>query len=116
MIRSLFALLLSLVLAATSVSAAVTHGKMQGAQQMVICSDIDTSSGLKTITLDATGKPIPNAHHCPDCTAGFAALLPRLIDLATRHAAQMPLHVRQVPDRVSRATPPQSARDPPTFA
>lgn len=116
MTRSLFALLLAFVLAATSVSAAVTHGRMQGAQQMVICSDIDTSAGLITITLDATGKPIPNAHHCPDCTAGFTALLPRPIELTTRSAAHMPRHVRQVPDRVSRATPPQSARDPPTFA
>lgn len=116
MIRSLLSLLLALTLAASSVSAAVTHSRMQGAQQMVICSDSDTASGLITITLDASGKPITSHHHCPDCTAAFTALLPGLIELAPRSATLAPQHPLDAADRASRISPPQSARDPPAFA
>ena len=116
MIRSLLSLLLALTLATSSVSAAVTHSRMQGAQQMVICSDSATVSGLITITLDASGKPITSSHRCPDCTAAFPALLPSLIELGSRSAALAPPHPRTAADRASRSTPPQSARDPPAFA
>lgn len=116
MIRSLLSLLLALTLAASSVSAAVTHSRMQGAQQMVICADSDTASGLTTITLDASGKPILGGHHCPDCTAAFTALLPGLIELAPHSAASAPSAPLHAADRASTSTPPRAARDPPAFA
>ena len=116
MIRSLFALLLALTLAATSVSAAVMHSEMQGAQQMVICSDSTAGSGLTTITLDATGKPIDRAHHCPECTAAIAALLPSSIQLAPHNSATTPPQPLTALDRASTTPPSQSARDPPAFA
>ncbi len=116
MIRSLCALLLALTLAANSVNAAVMHAEMQGAQQMLICLDSAAGSGLTTITLDATGKPIDSPHRCPDCTAATAALLPDLTQLAHHNTATTPPHPLPAPDRASTTTPPQSARDPPAFA
>lgn len=116
MIRSLFALLLALTLAANSVSAAVMQSEMQGAQQMLICSDSDANAGLTLITLDATGKPIASAHHCPDCTVATAALLPGLTQLAPHTTATTPPHPLPAPDRASTTPPPQSARDPPASA
>lgn len=116
MIRRLCALLLALTLAATSVSAAVMQSEMQGAQQMLICSDSDASSGLSLITLDATGKQITGAHHCPDCTASGPALLPDLIQTAPCRAATAAPPPHPMPARASSSPPPQSARDPPAFA
>ena len=116
MIRQFCALLLALTLAATSVSAAVMQSEMQGAQQMLICSDSDASSGLSLITLDATGRPITGAHHCADCTAASPVLLPGLIEVAPHSAAITPARPRPSLDRASQAAPPQSARDPPAFA
>lgn len=114
MIRHLLSLLLALMLATTSVHAAVMHAEMQGAVQMEICAD--TSGGVMTITLDATGKPIPTPHRCPDCTAAIAALLPTPPQIATaptHSRSARPAHARQTPT----TTPPdQSARDPPAFA
>ena len=114
MIRHLLSLLLALTLATTSVQAAVMHAEMQGATQMEICAD--TSAGLSTITLDATGKPIPSAHRCPDCTAAIAALLP-----SPPQIVAAPTHSRSARPALTAttrtATPPkQSARDPPSFA
>ncbi len=116
MIRSLFALLLALTLAANSVSAAVMQSEMQGAQQMLICSDSAAGSSLTTITLDATGKPITSAHHCPDCTAATAALPPSLTQLAPHDSATTPPQPLPALDRASTTPPPQSARDPPASA
>ena len=116
MIRHLFALLLALTLAASSVSAAVMQSEMQGAQQMVICSDSPAGSGLTTITLDATGKPIDRAHHCPDCTAAIAALIPDGVQFGPQNTATTPANPLLTPGRASTTTPAQSARDPPTFA
>ena len=116
MIRRLCALLLALTLAATSVSAAVMQSEMQGAQQMLICSDSDASSGLSLITLDATGRPITGAHHCADCTAASPALLPGLIQTTPRSAAAAPPPPEPMPARASSSPPRQSARDPPPFA
>ena len=114
MIRHLLSLLLALTLATTSVHAAVMHAEMQGAVQMEICAD--TSAGLTTITLDATGKPIPTAHRCPDCTAAIAALLPippQIAAAPTQSRSARPSHTRET---LTSAPPNQSARDPPAFA
>ena len=113
MIRHLFALLLALTLATTSVSAAVMHAEMQGAVQMEICAD---SGGVAIITLDSTGKPIPTAHRCPDCTAAIAALLPIPPQIAAapiQSRSARPSHTRET---LTSAPPNQSARDPPAFA
>ena len=116
MIRHLCTLLLALTLAATSVSAAVMHSEMQGAQQMVICADSASGSGHATITLDATGKPIAHPHRCPDCTTATAALLPGQIMLPARTSASTPPDPQPQPRIASTNPPQQSARDPPAFA
>lgn len=116
MIRHLCTLLLALTLAATSVSAAVMHAEMQGAQQMVICSDSDMGSGIATVTLDATGKPIAHPHRCPDCSTVTAALLPGQIALAARSADATAPYPRSSQPVAGTSPPPQSARDPPAFA
>lgn len=114
MIRSLLSLLLALTLATTSVQAAVMHAEMQGATQMEICAD--TSGGVMTITLDATGKPIPSAHRCPDCTAAIAALLAALPQIAAAPAHGRILLPALAAAVLTASAPPQSARDPPPFA
>lgn len=116
MIRQLCTLLLALILATTSVSAAVMHAEMQGAQQMVICSDSAAGSGIATVTLDATGKPIAHPHRCPDCTVSVTALLPTLFALASRSGVSAPPDLLPQPIVASISPPPQSARDPPAFA
>lgn len=114
MIRRLLLLILALTLAATSVQAAVMHAEMQGATQMEICAD--ASGGVMTITLDATGKPIPTAHRCPDCTAAIAALLPSCLQIAAAQSqsrSALPPHAAHT---LIATAPKQSARDPPPFA
>ena len=115
MIRHLLSLLLALTLATTSVHAAVMHAEMQGAVQMEICADT-SGGGVAIITLDATGKPIPTAHRCPDCTAAIAALLPippQIAAAPTQSRSARPSHTRET---LTSAPPNQSARDPPAFA
>ena len=114
MIRHLLTLLLALTLASTSVHAAMTHAEMQGATQMEICAD--ASGGVMTITLDASGKPIPSAHLCPDCTAATAALLmlqPQTAGAPTYRRTVRPTHT---PKTLTTSLPRRSARDPPAFA
>lgn len=74
--RPFFALLLSLMLAATSLTAAEMRGHAIGSQLIEICSDSADGSGITTIVLDAQGNPLPSQHNCPDCTlgAGMATL------------------------------------------
>ncbi|MES2435305.1 MAG: hypothetical protein V4586_15970 [Pseudomonadota bacterium] len=114
MIRNLLSLLLALTLATTSVHAAVMHSEMQGAVQMEICAD--TSAGLTTITLDATGKPIAAAHRCPDCTAAITALLPPPPHIAAAPSQSRSTRPDLTPTTRTTTPPNQSARDPPAFA
>lgn len=70
MARRSFALLLVLVLAASSVTMAVARGQTRVAGEIVICSGY----GLTTIRVDATGSPVGTVHICPDMAlALFAA-------------------------------------------
>ena len=113
--RILIALLLTLTLAATSVSAAVMHSEMQGATEMTICSDID-EGGLTTIRFDATGKPIPLHHHCPDCIAGLAsALIPTPTSILAPHTQARSLFPTLQTAGTGRPTPAGIARGPPLF-
>ena len=116
MFRRLCTLVFVLILVATSVSAAVMQSEMQGAQQMLICSDSAAGSGLSIITLDATGKPIASAHHCPDCAPATPALLPGQTMPAHHSVVTAAPPPQPMPARASTSPPPQSARDPPPFA
>jgi hypothetical protein len=103
--RPLFGLLLSLVLAATSLTAAEMRGHASGSQWIEICSDTPDGSGITTLQLDAQGNPLDHLHNCPYCTlgAGMATLADAPVQsrpatkarrlgrsLATPHRAALP--------------------------
>lgn len=73
MMQRLAALLLSLCLALTSVTAAMAHVQSAGAHQIVLCG---TPGIEETITLNAFGDPVKTPHHCPDCLSVTALVLP----------------------------------------
>ena len=113
--RSLSALLLSLVLALASVSMAVARGQMPMGATMTLCSQ----GQAVTVTLDANGNPITTPpHFCPDCLSAVAAL-----DLASAPDLSAPDHALRLP--ASFDTPPRrrdapqvafQARGPPAFS
>lgn len=74
-LRPLLGLLLSLVLAATSLTAAEMRGHAMGSQIIEICSDTADGSQVATIVLDAAGNPMEPPHPCPDCTLGAGLAL-----------------------------------------
>lgn len=115
--RSLVALLLSLMLAVSSVGMAVARGQEPGAggPTLTLC----TTLGSETVTLDAAGNPVPvkPVHLCPDCLSGVLALalgpaqalpLPPLTK-ATKAAPMVDTHP------ASADQPTAQARDPPPF-
>ena len=113
----LFASLLALILAATSVTAAVMHSEMQGTVQIVICSDTPDGSGLASISLDASGNPTGPQHTCPECLAALgAALLPAPLQQPAppTRATRLPMSV--APASASQPLPSNTARDPPVSA
>lgn len=113
----LFASLLALILAVTSVSAAVMHSEMQGAVQMVICSDAPDGSGLTSISLDASGNPIGPQHTCPECLAALeAALLPVPLQQPAPPTRATRLSMAVAPAAASQPLPTNTARDPPVSA
>jgi hypothetical protein len=75
--RGFPALILSLLLAVTSVTQAIARGQGTGVTEAVICAN-----GMAiTVLLDAQGNPVPQHAHCPDClvlahAAGDTARLP----------------------------------------
>lgn len=113
--RSLSALLLSLVLALASVSMAVARGQMPMGATMTLCSQ----GQAVTVTLDANGNPITTPPHlCPDCLSAVAAL-----DLASAPDLSAPDHALRLPASFDTPTPrrdaPQvafQARGPPAFS
>lgn len=70
LLRPLFGLILSLVLAATSLTAAEMRGHAIGSRLVEICSDSAQGSNVTTVLLDAKGDPIAPMAPCPDCTVG----------------------------------------------
>lgn len=73
MSRALLSIILSLVLLATSHSAAVARGAPQAIGQMVICS----GTSVVTVYVDAQGQPTEAPHLCPDCALHLlAAIVP----------------------------------------
>jgi hypothetical protein len=63
----LFACLLALVLATTSITMAVARSANIATQTVVICAGY----GATTIELDAEGNPAGPVHLCPECTLAF---------------------------------------------
>jgi hypothetical protein len=113
--RLLIRLLLSLVLATTSVTSAVMHSEMQGGTEMVICAD--SVSGSETITLDALGNPIPRMHPCPDCLSahGLAVWLADAGPSAPQSQGRT-LSLPKWGHSAGLVPPAASARSPPAFA
>lgn len=68
--RAIISLVLTVLLALTSVTAAAARVQSAGAMQITICAGDGTHH---EITLDAQGNPINPPHHCPDCSALTAA-------------------------------------------
>jgi len=67
LVRSSLALLLAVILAVTSVSAAFARGQADPAGTMVLCRGLVTV----TVVVDANGQPIGIPHLCPDAAVGF---------------------------------------------
>jgi hypothetical protein len=113
--RALNALLLSLLLAVTSVTTAVARGQEPMGLTLTLCSE----GVAQTVTLDANGNPVaPHEHHCPDCLSGLLALdlpapLPPLARPLTRAAA---LALPQPIQAASAPRTPSRARGPPVFS
>lgn len=114
--RLLLVLFLCLSLAATSVSSAVMHAEMQGASEMTICADAG-GAGVITLMIDATGKPVPQHHNCPDCLAALAsALLPAQACVVAPQTGATRLHPARQASGTGRPSPNATARGPPAFA
>lgn len=71
MIRGIVSILLSLVLIATSHSAAIARGAPQAVDQMVICS----GTTVIVVFVDADGQPATAPHLCPDCALHLFAVV-----------------------------------------
>lgn len=113
--RLLIHILLSLVLATTSVTSAVMHSEMQGGTEVVICAD--TASGSEVLTLDPLGNPIPKMHSCPDCLSahGMAVWIAASAPSAPQTQGRSPL-LPQWTHSAGLVPPAASARSPPRFA
>ena len=112
--RFLTALLLSLLLAVTSVTMAVARGQEPMGQTLTLC----TEDGTTTVTLDANGNPVSaHVHLCPDClSAVTSADLPGPLALPARplgRATLLPLPQPRILASLARQT--AHARDPPAF-
>lgn len=66
----LFALLLALVLATTSVSMAVARGGMSLGGSMILC----VNAGQVVVPVGPDGQPMEDMPFCPDCAMGALAL------------------------------------------
>jgi hypothetical protein len=115
LLRPLFGLILSLVLAATSLTAAEMRGHAIGSRLVEICSDSAAGSNVTTILLDAKGNPIAPMHPCPDCTVGggLAVLLGGPIAVAPLTTVGSIAATLTARDRTYALRPPAHARAPP---
>jgi len=108
--RSLLALSLALIVAATSLTMAVARGQARVAGEIVIC----TGLGVTVIAVDAEGNPTGPAHICPDMVLAMLAAPPLAPVILTS-----PDTARRAPDLPEPATarggdaPRPAARGPP---
>lgn len=118
MTRLLISLFLSLLLATTSVTSATMHAQMQGAIDLVICSDGAVGAATATVTLDATGRPITQKHACPDCLAAKGvALLTAFVPPFAPQTGSQRIAVPVILPATGQPAPQAVARGPPiTFA
>lgn len=112
MMRILFSLVLSLVLALASGTMAVARAQGSGGVgQITICSGY----GVVSISVDAEGNPVGPVHPCPDCLAGamLAGPLPLGITLAQPLSRTERLALVAGQRVTSLALPVARARGPP---
>ncbi|AXQ94480.1 hypothetical protein D0Z66_12080 [Cereibacter sphaeroides] len=110
MMRPVLAFLLSLVLAAASLTVSAAHGQA-AARQVVIC----TGHGVATIALDREGRPVGPLHPCPDCLAGLGtAVAPPFCPMPRAPLSRGEGLPRSAPVvAAGRPSPAPCARDPP---
>ena len=108
---------MSLVLAASSLTAAQMRGHAAGAQWIEICSDSADGSNVSTVMLDAQGNPVAPPHPCPDCTlaAGLAVLPEPSATLPPDRGAARISRLVAASHRATLALPPAQARAPPVM-
>ena len=106
-----FAVIIALIVAWSSVGFAQARHHAAGAQTLVIC----TGYGLVQITIDADGNPVERALPCPDCVVMPMAVLPDLGGVVARttilRPSEFPLAARFVPITFASLWP--SPRAPP---
>lgn len=108
--QSFLALGLCVVLALTSQSQLLARGAAQPVGHVVLC----TGTGPVTVAVDAEGQPVATPHICPDCLAGFAAVLVCSPCLGLWQASEGRITATTVVHHVvMRALPPSVARAPP---
>ncbi|MDP2061640.1 MAG: hypothetical protein Q8Q63_08980 [Phaeovulum sp.] len=83
--RSLFAICLALLLAATSMTMAVARGQTRVAGEIVICSGY----GLTTISVDEFGNEVTEVQICPDMALGLMAALAHTPPVVERPAGRV---------------------------
>ena len=66
--RALSALLLSLILAVSGLTAAGARGRMASPEILVLC----TGDGLVALAHEAPGEPAAGAHACPECVLSLS--------------------------------------------
>lgn len=117
LLRPFLGLFLSLVLAATSLTATQMRGHAAGGRLVEICSDSIDGSSVTTVMLDAQGNPVAPPHPCPDCTlaAGLAVLPEPSATLPPHTGAARIAPFVATTHRATLATPPAQARAPPVM-
>lgn len=85
--RSVFALLLALIVALSSVTMATARHQARASDRVVLC----TGMGMVTLALDDRGNPVGPMLPCPDCTPPLLALDAGTPPLAGPPARLVPL-------------------------
>lgn len=111
--RLFTALMLTVMLATSSLTMALARGQAMAAGEMVLC----TGSGPVSIAVDAQGTPTGAVMHCPDCLAAdLMAVAPCDGVSALRSAAlSVRFPIRESAD-VDLARAGHLARGPPKLA
>lgn len=110
-LRAISGLLVAIVLSLTSVTMVVARAQSAGSMQLELC---DAHGGTATVTVDASGNPIADPHHCPDCLSATAAPGDAPATAPARPVTRGERQVCALALPVEDATPPEpAARGPP---